>query len=111
MGSVIELQRQLLTTVMENEVYKTQLERVSEGWKSRIGDFERVNTSLQTEVTKLQLENQDLKSKVNKHVVDLEAAKARLRVVEKHASSSSSAASRAGSSGQLQPQVKPPRNL
>ena len=53
-------------------------------------------------------------SQVNKHVVDLEAAKARLRVVEKHASSSSSsssAASRAGSSGQLQPQVKPPRNL
>ena len=46
------------------QVYKTQLERVSEGWKSRIGDFERVNTSLQTEVTKLQLENQDLKSKV-----------------------------------------------
>ena len=47
------------------KVYKTQLERVSEGWKSRIGDFERVNMSLQTEVTKLQLENQDLKSKVS----------------------------------------------
>ena len=49
-------------------------------------------------------------SQVNKHVVDLEAAKARLRVVEKHANSSSS--SRSGSSaGKLQPQVKPPRNL
>ena len=50
------------------QVYKTQLERVSEGWKSRIGDFERVNTSLQTEVTKLQLENQDLKSKVREAI-------------------------------------------
>lgn len=42
---------------------------------------------------------------MNKHVVDLEAAKARLRVVEKHASSSSR------SSPREQPQVKPPRNL
>ena len=41
---------------------------MSEGWKSRIGDFERVNTSLQTEVTKLQLENQDLKSKVREAI-------------------------------------------
>ena len=49
-------------------------------------------------------------SQVNKHVVDLEAAKARLRVVEKHAAS----ASRGGSAHAQQqppPQVKPPRNL
>ena len=45
---------------------------------------------------------------MNKHVVDLEAAKARLRVVEKHAAS----ASRGGSAhAQPPPQVKPPRNL
>ena len=43
---------------------------------------------------------------MNKHVVDLEAAKARLRVVEKHATSRSGT-----SANQLQPQVKPPRNL
>ena len=43
---------------------------------------------------------------MNKHVVDLEAAKARLRVVEKHAPSRSGT-----SANQLQPQVKPPRNL
>ena len=45
---------------------------------------------------------------MNKHVVDLEAAKARLRVVEKHATSSRSGSS---AGNQLQPQVKPPRNL
>lgn len=46
------------------QVYKTQFERVSEGWTSKIGDFERVNMNLQVEVATLQLENQDLKLKV-----------------------------------------------
>jgi len=31
-NSVLELQRQLLTSVMENEVYKTQLGKITEAW-------------------------------------------------------------------------------
>lgn len=46
------------------QVYKTQLERVSEGWNSKIGDFERVNVSLQVEMAQLQRENEDLKGMV-----------------------------------------------
>ena len=46
-------------------MYKSQLERVSEGWNSKIGDFERVNVSLQVEMAQLQRENEDLKGMVS----------------------------------------------
>jgi hypothetical protein len=62
MNNVIELQRHLLTTVMENEVYKTQLERVSDGWHLKMSSFERLNSSLRSSLSELQVENNDLKT-------------------------------------------------
>ncbi len=62
--SVVDLQRQLLTTVMENEVYRTQLERVSDSWSKKVGEFERANSGLRAEVTTLRRENKELKGKV-----------------------------------------------
>ncbi|XP_059097003.1 uncharacterized protein LOC131891447 isoform X2 [Tigriopus californicus] len=84
MNNVIDLQRQLLTTVMENEVYKTQLERLSENWTEKIGDIERANGSLHHEVEHLRVENEELKIKVNKKLIELESAKAKLKVLEKN---------------------------
>ncbi len=64
--SVVDLQRQLLTTVMENEVYRTQLERVSDGWGRRVGQFERTNAGLREEVHRLRRENEGLRGGGNK---------------------------------------------
>ena len=47
------------------QVYKTQLERVGEDWQSRMGDFERVNVSLQVEMAQLQQDNDELRTKVS----------------------------------------------
>ena len=47
------------------QVYKTQLERFSDGWTNRIGDFERVNGSLQDEMSQLRQENDELNQKVS----------------------------------------------
>ena len=40
---------------------------MSEGWNSKIGEFERVNVSLQVEMAQLQRENEELKGMVRKH--------------------------------------------
>lgn len=87
MNSVIELQRQLLTTVMENEVYKTQLERVSEGWTSKMSSFERLNGSLKNSLAELQQENLELRAMVNKRNSELDSTKGRLRLLEQTVSS------------------------
>ena len=46
-------------------MYKTHLERVSHGWTHKVGDFERINMNLTTEVARLQQENDQLKTKVS----------------------------------------------
>ena len=85
------------------QVYKTQLERVSDGWSSKMANFERLNTTLRNSLTELQSENNELKSMVrkiaslwettifqtffdffqmNKKVSELDTTKARLRLLE-----------------------------
>merc|ERR1719266_2147309 len=62
--SVLELQRQLLTTVMENEVYKTQMSRVADGWTGKIDEVQKVNQGLQNSLSQLKDENELLRLKV-----------------------------------------------
>lgn len=50
------------------QVYKTQLERVSDGWSSKMANFERLNSTLRNSLTELQSENNELKSMVRKIV-------------------------------------------
>ncbi|XP_040577800.1 uncharacterized protein [Lepeophtheirus salmonis] len=63
-NNVIELQRQLLTTVMEKEVYKTHLEKLCDIWAKKLKEFELQNESLQTSLSNLKLENECLRSQV-----------------------------------------------
>lgn len=84
MNNVIELQRHLLTTVMENEVYKTQLERFSDGWSHKLGDLDQRNGSLHEEMARLRRENEELNQKMGKRVVELESTKARLKLIERN---------------------------
>ena len=46
------------------QVYKTQLERIADGWTNKVGSFERQNYGLQDEVNHLKRENDELKTKV-----------------------------------------------
>ncbi len=45
-------------------MYKTQLERVSDSWSRKVGDFERANSGLKAEVNNLRRENKELRGKV-----------------------------------------------
>nr|XP_040582445.1 uncharacterized protein LOC121130856 [Lepeophtheirus salmonis] len=63
-NNVIELQRQLLTTVMEKEVYKTHLKKLCDIWAKKLKEFELQNESLQTSLSNLKLENECLRSQV-----------------------------------------------
>ena len=47
------------------QVYKTQLERVSDGWHAKMSSFERLNSSLRSSLSELQAENNELKTMVN----------------------------------------------
>ena len=47
------------------QVYKTQLERVSEGWTNKMSNFERLNTTLRSSLSELQSENNELKTLVS----------------------------------------------
>ena len=47
------------------QVYKTQLERVSEGWTSKMSNFERLNSTLRSSLAELQSENNELKNLVS----------------------------------------------
>merc|ERR1719410_2128637 len=82
-SSVIELQRQLLTTVMENEVYKSQIARVTDGWNGKIDDFEKINQGLQNSLSQLKDENELLRLKVEQKSIELEGTRARLRQLER----------------------------
>jgi len=82
-SSVIELQRQLLTTVMENEVYKSQISRVTDGWNGKIDDFERINHGLQSSLSQLRDENELLRLQVEEKSIELEGTRARLRQLER----------------------------
>ena len=46
-------------------MYRTQLERVSDNWSNKIGEFERLNGSLRTSLQDLQQQNDELKIQVN----------------------------------------------
>ena len=46
------------------QVYKTQLERVSDGWHIKMSSFERLNSSLRSSLSELQAENNELKTMV-----------------------------------------------
>ena len=46
------------------QVYRSQLERVSESWREKIGSFEKINAGLQSSCNELQQENDDLKYQV-----------------------------------------------
>merc|ERR1719166_706730 len=81
--SVLELQRQLLTTVMENEVYKTQVARVTDGWHGKIDEFEKINQGLHDSLSKLRDENELLRLKVEQKSIELEGTRARLRQLER----------------------------
>eukprot|EP00092_Neocalanus_flemingeri_P106006 GFUD01135959.1.p1 GENE.GFUD01135959.1~~GFUD01135959.1.p1 ORF type:complete len:966 (-),score=163.01 GFUD01135959.1:94-2991(-) len=82
-NSVLELQRQLLTTVMENEVYKSQIARVTDGWNGKIDDFERINHGLQASLSQLRDENELLRLQVEEKSIELEGTRARLRQLER----------------------------
>eukprot|EP00090_Calanus_glacialis_P000862 TRINITY_DN10610_c0_g1_i2.p1 TRINITY_DN10610_c0_g1~~TRINITY_DN10610_c0_g1_i2.p1 ORF type:complete len:989 (-),score=168.99 TRINITY_DN10610_c0_g1_i2:2508-5474(-) len=82
-NSVLELQRQLLTTVMENEVYKSQISRVTDGWNGKIDDFERINHGLQSSLSQLRDENELLRLQVEEKSIELEGTRARLRQLER----------------------------
>merc|ERR1719266_377336 len=82
-SSVLELQRQLLTTVMENEVYKSQIARVTDGWNGKIDDFEKINQGLQNSLSQLKDENELLRLKVEQKSIELEGTRARLRQLER----------------------------
>ena len=47
---------------------RTQLERVSDNWSNKIGEFERLNGSLRTSLQDLQQQNDELKIQVNINV-------------------------------------------
>ena len=47
------------------QVYKTQLERVSEGWTNKMSNFERLNSTLRSSLSELQSENNELKTLVS----------------------------------------------
>ena len=49
-------------------MYRTQLERVSDNWSNKIGEFERLNGSLRTSLQDLQQQNDELKIQVNINV-------------------------------------------
>ena len=46
------------------QVYKTQLERVSEGWTTKMSNYERLNSTLRSSLSELQSENNELKTLV-----------------------------------------------
>ena len=46
-------------------MYKTQLERVSEGWTNKMSNFERLNSTLRGSLSELQSENNELKTLVS----------------------------------------------
>ena len=46
-------------------MYKTQLERVSEGWTNKMSNFERLNSTLRSSLSELQSENNELKTLVS----------------------------------------------
>ena len=52
-------------------MYRTQLERVSDNWSNKIGEFERLNGSLRTSLQDLQQQNDELKIQVNINVLKI----------------------------------------
>ncbi|KAK4304942.1 hypothetical protein Pmani_023141 [Petrolisthes manimaculis] len=62
---VIELQRQLLTTVMEAEVLRKQVETAGEKWESKAGEWEAQHRASLATITALRDQNQALKTKVD----------------------------------------------
>lgn len=65
---VIELQRQLLTTVMETEVLRKQVEAAGEEWESRTGEWEVQHRTAQTTITALRDQNQALRTQLDSRV-------------------------------------------
>ncbi|XP_063851960.1 uncharacterized protein LOC135095127 [Scylla paramamosain] len=61
---VLELQRQLLTTVMEAEVLKKQIESASEEWASKTSEWESDHRHALAAVTSLKEENSRLKQQL-----------------------------------------------
>lgn len=61
---VLELQRQLLTTVMEAEVLKKQIESASEEWASKTSEWEADHRHALAAVTSLKEENSRLKQQL-----------------------------------------------
>ncbi|KAK3862306.1 hypothetical protein Pcinc_031814, partial [Petrolisthes cinctipes] len=62
---VIELQRQLLTTVMEAEVLRKQVETAGEEWENKAGEWEAQHRASLATITSLRDQNHALKSKVD----------------------------------------------
>ncbi|CAL4064904.1 unnamed protein product [Meganyctiphanes norvegica] len=61
---VIELQRQLLTTVMETEVLRKQVETYSEEWASKSAEFESDQRHSRDTINQLKQDNSQLKAKI-----------------------------------------------
>lgn len=61
---MIELQRQLLTTVMETEVLKKQIETASEEWVSKTAEWEADHRHSHATITALRHENLSLKTRL-----------------------------------------------
>ena len=65
-------------------MYRTQLERVSDNWSNKIGEFERLNGSLRTSLQDLQQQNDELKIQVNINVEINSVLKINVRPNRKH---------------------------
>jgi len=51
------------------QVYRSQLERVTESWKDNIGSFEKLNLELKSSLAELRIENDDLKQQVIQNIM------------------------------------------
>ncbi|XP_067127365.1 putative leucine-rich repeat-containing protein DDB_G0290503 isoform X1 [Centruroides vittatus] len=82
-NNVLELQRQLLTYTVENEVLQTKLEQTLQIYRTRVSQWEKSETMLKTHIKQLMKEKAFLHKKLEEMSYEITTTKANNKLLER----------------------------